>query len=439
MAHRLAVVLCLALLVNVALADVCPTYVCGPGNYKVGKFNDPKTPLNPRAIPDPLIEAYFTAGQMYNYAQYNITDEKISNPQLECYKLCVGFNSKLPMNENSANKAKYWMFEETCLDATGGICTCHNKLTCKDDSSYNSSYTQPAWGVGRDDYEVTANYTTGEICDGKDKGDPHFTGADGSHYDFSGRPNRNYALISDSHFQMNGFFGGRYSRWAGDVKALTWIRSIGIMVGHHTLVLEARRGPSAEYLNGYLARVVADGVPVEITVPGTTVELWEGASIRWEAARLLSGTDLVDVYDVKIGEVATVRLTLRPEVKNLRTATDGAVHFGLDILNSAFSGAVHGVLGQTFRPDFQGRVAQHKLVWSELLQVMMVPGDNAEGFLDGGMDDYEVADLLKTDCKFCHFTRAQAVDEEMTNAMNMMASAVGGGLPATPRKYLGSI
>ncbi|GJP67914.1 hypothetical protein CLOP_g24672 [Closterium sp. NIES-67] len=67
---------------------------------------------------------------------------------------------------------------------------------------------------------------------------------------------------------------------------------------------------------------------------------------------------------------------------------------------------------------------------------MVVPGDNAEGFIDGRMDDYEVADLLKADCKLCRFTRAQAVDEEMSIAMNMMGSATGGGLPAAPRKYL---
>ncbi|CAI7836440.1 unnamed protein product [Closterium sp. NIES-53] len=67
---------------------------------------------------------------------------------------------------------------------------------------------------------------------------------------------------------------------------------------------------------------------------------------------------------------------------------------------------------------------------------MVVPGDNAEGFIDGSMDDYEVTDLVKADCKMCRFTRAHAVDEEMSIAMNMMGSAVGGGLPAAPRKYL---
>ncbi|CAI5469753.1 unnamed protein product [Closterium sp. Yama58-4] len=340
---------------------------------------------------------------MYNYEKIDVNDPLILTPQLDCYKVCVDYKKK-PGCEDPLKKAKYWMFEETCLDGNGGICTCYNKFQCKDDKSYSSKWMEEARFQFTDHYEVPANFTVGMLCDGRDKGDPHFTGADG--------------------------------RWNGDVKALTWIRSVGLMAGHHTVVLEARRGAEAEYGNGYLARVVADGVAVELTVPGTTVQLWDGATLKWEAALKLSGTDLVDVYDVKIDGVATIRLTLRPEVKNLRTPTDAAVHFGLDVLFSSFSQAVHGVLGQTFRPNFQGRLAHQRLQWSQLLQVMVVPGDNAEGFIDGSMDDYEVTDLLKADCKMCRFMRAHAVDDEMSIAMNMMGSAVGGGLPAAPRKYL---
>ncbi|CAI7765510.1 unnamed protein product [Closterium sp. NIES-53] len=433
MARFTSVFICLALCASAALAEVCPKFVCGPGNFLYGKFTDPINAIKEPA--DPLLEAYFTAGQMEVYEKMDVVDPLIATPQLDCYKVCVDYNKK-PGNDNPAKKAKYWMFEEICLDATGGVCACYNKFQCKDDKSYSSQWMEPAQNQGKDDYEVPANFTVGELCEGRDKGDPHFTGADGSHFDFSGKPNRNYALVSDPHFQMNGFFGGRYSRWNGDVKALTWIRSVGLMAGHHTVVLEARRGAEAEYSNGYLARVAADGVAVELTVPGTTVQLWDGATLKWEAARKLSGTDLVDVYDVTIKGVAIIRLTLRPEVKNLRTATDAAVHFGLDVLFSSFSQAVHGVLGQTFRPEFQGRLSHQKLEWSDLLQVMVVPGDNAEGFIDGSMDDYEVTDLVKADCKMCRFTRAHAVDEEMSIAMNMMGSAVGGALPAAPRKYL---
>ncbi|CAI5462506.1 unnamed protein product [Closterium sp. Yama58-4] len=301
MARFTTVFICLTLCASAALAEVCPKFVCGPGNFLYGKFTDPTDPLNEPT--DPLVEAYFTTGQMYNYEKIDVNDPLILTPQLDCYKVCVDYKKK-PGCEDPLKKAKYWMFEETCLDGNGGICTCYNKFQCKEDKSYSSKWMEEARFQFTDHYEVPANFTVGMLCDGRDKGDPHFTGADG--------------------------------RWNGDVKALTWIRSVGLMAGHHTVVLEARRGAEAEYGNGYLARVVADGVAVELTVPGTTVQLWDGATLKWEAALKLSGTDLVDVYDVKIDGVATIRLTLRPEVKNLRTPTDAAVHFGLDVLFSRF-------------------------------------------------------------------------------------------------------
>ncbi|CAI5535206.1 unnamed protein product [Closterium sp. Naga37s-1] len=357
---------------------------------------------------------------------------------------------------------------------------------------------QPSRGdVATDDYEVPANFTVGALCLAVEKGDPHFTGADGSHFDFSGLPNHHFALISDAHLQVNGYFGGRFGTWGNATKALTWIRSLGIMFGHHTAVLHARNGSSADYGNGYLGRVTVNDRPVRVPAPGTRVNLWPGASLRWVEARLRSGDDLVDVYDLLITDMGTLRLTLRPEVKNLRTGDDGVVHFGIDVLGCTFSTAVHGVLGQTFRPDFHGRLyvglgvgasqvcAQtlryalspfshlssptdptqellvqpsaarqclipsqptpfppllfppslysanqelkynpllraNELKYNPLLRANAVPGDNAEGFIDGSVEDYLVSDLLKADCRFCRFSRSPEVDSELAHALSLL-------------------
>jgi len=37
-------------------------------------------------------------------------------------------------------------------------------------------------------------------------------------------------------------------------------------------------------------------------------------------------------------------------------------------------------------------------VYSPLLNTQVVPGDNAEGFIDGRVEDYMVRDLFKADC-----------------------------------------
>ncbi|CAI5498540.1 unnamed protein product [Closterium sp. Naga37s-1] len=345
----------------------------------------------------------------------------LSDPHTDCYRFCAGYNSKLPADAPADVKAKYWMFEETCNDGNGGICACYNANRCKDETSYTDDWMQPSRGdVATDDYEVPANFTVGALCLAVEKGDPHFTGADGSHFDFSGLPNHHFALISDAHLQVNGYFGGRFGTWGNATKALTWIRSLGIMFGHHTAVLHARNGSSADYGNGYLGRVTVNDRPVRVPAPGTSVNLWPGASLRWVKARLRSGDDLVDVYDLLITDMGTLRLTLRPEVKNLRTGDDGVVHFGIDVLGATFSTAVHGVLGQTFRPDCHGRLANQELKYNPLLRANAVPGDNAEGFIDGSVEDYLVSDLLKADCRFCRFSRSPEVDSELAHALSLL-------------------
>ncbi|GJP67913.1 hypothetical protein CLOP_g24671 [Closterium sp. NIES-67] len=393
---------------SIANALLCPNFQCGEGLFTLGKFLDPNTPSDVFLEPsDPLVEAYFFPGQMYNYNQYNIFDEMLSDPYTDCYRFCAGYNSKLPADATIDSKAKYWMFEETCVDGNGGICACYNAYRCKDETSFTDDWMQPARGdMATDDYEVPANFTVGALCLAVEKGDPHFTGADGSHFDFSGLPNHHFALISDAHLQVNGYFGGRFGAWGNTTKALTWIRSLGIMFGHHTAVLHARNGSSADYGNGYLGHVTVNDRPVRVPAPGLSVALWPGASLRWVNARLRSGNDLVDVYDLLIADMGTLRLTLRPEVKNLRTGDDGVVHFGIDVLGATFSSAVHGVLGQTFRPDFQGRLASQDLKYNPLLRANAVPGDNAEGFIDGTVEDYLVSGLLKSDCRFCRFSRS---------------------------------
>lgn len=61
--------------------------------------------------------------------------------------------------------------------------------------------------------------------------------------------------------------------------------------------------------------------------------------------------------------------------------------------------------------------ARQKLVYSPLLNTKVVPGDNAEGFIDGRVEDYMVRDLFKADCAMCRFARERDIDEETARAM----------------------
>jgi Root cap len=191
------------------------------------------------------------------------------------------------------------------------------------------------------------------------KGDPHFTGADRSHFDFTGKPEETYCLVSDSHLHINAYYGGRYAtnKTGGASKPLTWIRKVALLWGHHSVKLSAREGAAWGYNSGYMAQMEVDGKQVTLSQPGDSIALAnEKIHLTWLAAKERSGDDEVDVYQVEIKGVMTMRLTLRPEVASLRTANDGVVHFNLDFVALELSNKAHGVLGQTYRADHKDRL-----------------------------------------------------------------------------------
>ncbi|CAI5513119.1 unnamed protein product [Closterium sp. Naga37s-1] len=315
-----------------------------------------------------------------------------------------------------------------------GLCSCFGAAACK-----GRRFVDPS----EDDSNLPSVNFVGKICPANGTGDPHFVGADGSRFDFSGRPSENYALISDVHVAVNAHFGGRWGEWEGRFKALTWMRKISILWGHHSIVFEAREGWESGYRNGYLQRLSVDSEDVKLGRPGShldVVSFFDGqVELRWAAAKKSVKGELVDEYDVRIGDVLSLRLTLRPEMAALRTDDDGVVHFTVDVLSAKLSPNVHGVLGQTFRPDFIGRLERQKLVWSNLFKTQVVPGDNAEGFIDGTVDDYRCTDLAHSDCAFCRFVRAETLDDETASAIELAAgvsSSYSDNSRTYPRKAL---
>ncbi|GJP32902.1 hypothetical protein CLOM_g17487 [Closterium sp. NIES-68] len=385
----------------------CPIFQCQSKSKKSGRFDS----VNPK-----FSEAF----------TYSATKD----PNEECWKVCQYHNQG-----NRPDPVVYWQYEPFTDPTTGGLCTCYGEEVCKD-----KHFIDPA----RDNGVRPEFIYVGKICPANGTGDPHFVGADSSRFDFSGRPGEDYALISDAHVAVQAHFDGRWGKWEGRNKALTWMRQISILWGHHTIVFEARTGWAADYRTGYLQRLVVDSEEVKLGVPGSHLEsasFFDGqVDIKWAAAKKVLGDDLVDEYEVRIGDILALRLTLRPEIAMLRTEDDGLVHFTVDVMSAKLSPNVHGVLGQTYRPDFAGRLGKQKLVYSELFKTYVVPGDNAEGFIDGTVDDYKCSDLTHSDCTFCRFVRAEGLDDETALAVEMAtgvsSSYSNNGRDYYPRKAL---
>jgi hypothetical protein len=132
---------------------------------------------------------------------------------------------------------------------------------------------------------------------------------------------------------------------------------VGLLWGHHSIKFFAREGAAWQYNNGYMSGMEVDGKRVSLSQAGDSISFADGRiQLTWLAAKERSGDDEVDVYQVNIEGILTLRLTLRPEVASLRTSEDGLVHFNLDFVALDLSDKAHGVLGQTYRSDHRDRL-----------------------------------------------------------------------------------
>ena len=133
----------------------CPAFSCTAGSTIDGKFygrNDGN---------DDHADGFY---------RVHLDASVSGNAQLDCYKACAQFNLAHP----GETWAAYFQYEPTPEDK-GGNCQCFGAEACS-----GSHYASPAEGSLK-------SFSVGKICSSDGKGDPHFRGADGSRYDFSGQ------------------------------------------------------------------------------------------------------------------------------------------------------------------------------------------------------------------------------------------------------------
>ncbi|PAN37987.1 hypothetical protein PAHAL_7G138600 [Panicum hallii] len=217
--------------------------------------------------------------------------------------------------------------------------------------------------------------------------DPRFVGGDGNKFLFHGRRDADFCLVSDANLHINAHFIGKRSAQAA--RDFTWVQALGIRFGGHRLYLGVRRTAAWEAAVDRLA-ITFDGAPVPLDAAA-------GASWSPAAAPALS------IFRTGAANGVVVRLDGRFRiVANAVPVTeeDSRVHgYGLSPedgslahLNVAFkfyaiSADVHGVLGQTYRPDY---------VSAGVDVGARVP-------VMGGARRYQVSDIFATDCEVGRF------------------------------------
>jgi hypothetical protein len=113
----------------------------------------------------------------------------------------------------------------------------------------------------------------------------------------------------------------------------------------------------------------------------------------------------MDRFQVQIGDLLDLSLSMRVAHKLLRTPEDAEVHFNLMSNNSRVSEKVHGVLGQTYRnTDSQiMKAVKYSQLASLLGHPIQADGETGKGFLEGAVQDYVTSAVTSSDCKFSTF------------------------------------
>ncbi|KAL1567112.1 hypothetical protein AAHA92_02628 [Salvia divinorum] len=215
--------------------------------------------------------------------------------------------------------------------------------------------------------------------------DPRFIGADGSVFYFHGKSSEHFSLVSDTNLQINARFTGH--RPAGRSRDYTWIQSLGILFGSHSLSVEATKAAKWDSSIDHL-RFLYDGD--EVSLPQSFLSSWKSAGGEATLERVASTNSAVisipGIVEIGVNAVPITREDDR--IHNYQIPADNCfAHLEVQFRFLDLSAEVEGVLGRTYRPDYESHAR---------LGIAMP--------VVGGEDNYRTTSLLAPDCSKCVFS-----------------------------------
>lgn len=203
---------------------------------------------------------------------------------------------------------------------------------------------------------VTMPSPCGNSGQGSGCQDPHFVGFDGSVYDFHGRRDAVFTLITDSMLEVNALFSEYTDGWTKKVKwgsAKTWMTEIGVRCFNHSVIISSPRKTTILVSNSEDSAMRAD-----ISPSGSSVDIRCGSywalTVSSEHDRSSNG------YSLRLHNTV-LSLPAHPP---------------------------HGILGQTLRYRYTGDQLPHPVRGH---------GDQGKGVVEGKVDDYVVRDGILGD------------------------------------------
>lgn len=284
-------------------------------------------------------------------------------------------------------------------------------------SNAAKSCSKPTATYGTSDSQKNRQIVIGGRCnpDAAVKDDPHFTGAQGTHFDFSGLPDKSFCLLSDTRIHINILLRGYLDNRTESVTAMskgmgirTWIREVGFIWTvngtEHKVHMVARSGVQQTRGTGFLTSIAADGETVPVPALGQTVTGPGGFSLSLDSLELTGPFD-TDVFSLKIAGLLDMSVRMRVANPLLQSQTDAEAHFNLGINDVLKTDAIHGVLGQTYRKDHAARAEKYSELAALLKAPVVADAASGKGFLDGEpLKDYITSDVLTPDCNFAAYS-----------------------------------
>lgn len=202
---------------------------------------------------------------------------------------------------------------------------------------------------------------------------------------FHGKSNQHFTLVSDSALQINARFIGHRPQGRG--RDYTWIQALGILFNSKTLSVEA---PKTSQWNENIDHL-------KFTFNGNTLDLPEGPLSTWysperdvKAERVAAKNSVI----VTLEDVAEIMVNVVPVTKeddtihNYQVPSDDCfAHLEVQFRFFGLSSKVEGVLGRTYRDDFENPAKAG----------VAMP-------VVGGEDTYRTPSLLSPNCAACVFS-----------------------------------
>ncbi|CAI5951096.1 unnamed protein product [Closterium sp. NIES-64] len=309
----------------------------------------------------------------------------------------------------------YWQYiPDITIDGKKGKGACyliHDQIdfTCGEMTAQYNTETKP----------VPLQVRIGGECNPSAKilNDPHLVGAHGTHFDFNGRPDKAFCLLTDRDLHVNMLLRGYYDARTDnaalvvDGKAVhTWIKELGIVWtaagADHKIRLAARSGKQQERGEGFMKSIEIDGEEIPRMKVGDTVTSAGGLTVQFRAEEKEGPFD-VDYYLLTIDGLVSLDLRLRVAHPKLQTPTEAEAHINVGIAELEHTDEIHGVLGQTYRADHSQRAVDFQRLIASLHRPISADSAEGKGFLDGTPRSYEASDVLAVDCAYTAYGRAR--------------------------------